>query len=303
MDGATLIRRIRLDAATRGLPCVLLTASEDAGAQLRALDAGADAFVRKDDDMDVVLARLAAVMRRQADQPVEQLTSLSGPRKILAVDDSVTFLNELADTLRREGYEVSLARSGEEALDLLAVQPVDCILMDLVMPGMGGKEACIRIKAAAGVRDIPLILLTAHDDRTAMLEGLSAGADDYISKSSEFEVLCARVLAQIRRKQFEDENRRYREELLERELTATEERSAASLPRLEPPWSMSCSGRSRSGRAHSRHRSSASGTPSAWPPSACFLPASPTKSTIRLPSSSAISSSCVSHSPTSPPYG
>ncbi len=229
MDGATLIRRVRLDAATRGLPCVLLTASEDRGAQVRALDAGADAFVRKDDDMDLILARIAAVMRRYADRPPEQVVSLSGPRKILAVDDSVTYLNELAEALRAEGYEVSLARSGEEALDLLAVQPVDCILMDLVMPGMGGKEACVRIKAATGVRDIPLILLTAHDDRTAMLEGLSAGADDYISKSSEFEVLCARVLAQIRRKQFEDENRRYREELLGRELAASEERSARVL--------------------------------------------------------------------------
>lgn len=229
MDGATLIRRVRLDAATRDLPCILLTASEDSGAQLRALDAGADAFVRKDDDMDVILARVAAVMRRQMDRPLDKVASLSGPRKILAVDDSLTYLNELAESLRSEGYEVSVARSGEEALELLAVQPVDCILMDLMMPGIGGREACLRIKAAPGVRDIPLILLTAHDDRIAMLDGLSAGADDYISKSSEFEVLSARVLAQIRRKQFEDENRRYREELLGRELAATEERSARVL--------------------------------------------------------------------------
>src|SRR5690606_33745746 len=121
------------------------------------------------------------------------------------------------------------AHSGEEALDLLAVQQVDCILMDVQMPGMGGLEACARIKAAPGVRDIPLILLTARTERAAMLEGFRAGADDYISKSSEFEVLSARVLAQIRRKQFDDENRRYREELLGRELTAAEERSARVL--------------------------------------------------------------------------
>ena len=62
-----------------------------------------------------------------------------------------------------------------------------------------------------------------------MIEGLGAGADDYISKSSEFEVLRARVLAQIRRKQFEDENRRIREELLNRELEAAEERAAREL--------------------------------------------------------------------------
>jgi DNA-binding response OmpR family regulator len=229
MDGATLIRRVRLDAAFRAIPCLLLTASEEGSAQLRALEAGADAFVRKDEDMEIILARLGAIMRRAADNPVDLVASLIGPRKILAVDDSLTYLNELAAALGGEGYDVSLARSGEEALELLAVQPVDCILMDLMMPGIGGTEACLRIKAAPGVRDIPLILLTARDDRGAMLEGLNAGADDYISKSSEFEVLRARVRAQIRRKQFEDENRRVREELLCRELEAAEQRSAREL--------------------------------------------------------------------------
>ena len=62
IDGATLIRRIRLDAALRRTPCVLLTASEGAGAELKALDAGADAFVRKE-DLELIMARLGAVLR------------------------------------------------------------------------------------------------------------------------------------------------------------------------------------------------------------------------------------------------
>jgi CheY-like chemotaxis protein len=226
MDGASVIRRVRLDAATRAMPCLLLTAYEERGSQLRALEAGTDAFVPKDGDMEVVLARLAVVMRRLADPAMAHIASLGGPRKILAVDDSPTFLAELSDALRGEGYEVSTAPSGEEAIELLAVQPVDCILMDLMMPGMGGREACLRIKAAPGVRDIPLILLTARDDRDTMLDGLSAGADDFIVKSSEFEVLAARVLTQIRRKQFEDESRRFRDELMGRELEAADERAA-----------------------------------------------------------------------------
>ena len=92
----------------------------------------------------------------------------------------MTYLHELADALRGEGYDVVLARSGEEALELLAVQPVDCILLDLLMPGLGGSETCRRIKAAPVVRDIPLIMLTALEDRERMIDGLSAGADDYI---------------------------------------------------------------------------------------------------------------------------
>jgi two-component system NtrC family sensor kinase len=231
IDGATVIRRIRLDAVLRDVPCLLLTASDDTSAELRALDAGADAFVRKEDDLDVILAKLAAVLRRStARKPGDAATrSLLGPKKILAVDDSLTYLHELADALKGEGYDVVMARSGEEAIELLAVQTVDCILLDLVMPGLGGQETCQRIKAAPTLRNVPLIMLTALENREAMIQGLGAGADDYISKSSEFDVLKARVRAQIRRKQFEDENRRIREELLRQELEAAEARAARQL--------------------------------------------------------------------------
>jgi two-component system, NtrC family, sensor kinase len=229
MDGATVIRRLRLDAALRGLPCLLLTASEDQGAELQALDAGADAFVRKEEDMDVILARLAAMLRSARTEP-EAAASLASPKRILAVDDSMTYLQELASALRDEGYDVVLARSGEEAIDMLAVQNVDCILMDLMMPGIGGQETCRRIKASSGaLRNTPLIMLTAVEDRQALIEGLSTGADDYIAKSGEFDVLRARIQAQIRRKQFEDETRRIRDQLLHSELEAAEARAARQL--------------------------------------------------------------------------
>jgi DNA-binding response OmpR family regulator len=234
IDGATVIRRIRLDAALRGLPCLLLTASEDRGAEMHALDAGADAFVRKDDDVALIIARLKAVLRSaggrlEAATDAHGATSLLGPKKILAVDDSETYLQELADALRSDGYELVLARSGEEALQLLAVQAVDCILLDLMMPGMSGRETCRRIKLAPDIRDIPVLMLTAVEDRAAMIQGLTAGADDYIAKSSDFDLVRARVLAQIRRKQFEDETRRIREQLLRAELEAIEARTARAM--------------------------------------------------------------------------
>jgi two-component system NtrC family sensor kinase len=228
MDGTTVIRRLRLDAALRGLPCLLLTASEEQGAELRALDAGADAFVRKDEDMDVILARLAAMLRTARTQP-EATSSLASPKRILAVDDSVTYLQELASALHDEGYDVVLAHSGEEAIEMLAVQNVDCILLDLMMPGIGGQETCRRIKASPTLRNIPLIVLTAVEDRRALIEGLGTGADDYMAKSNEFDVLRARIQAQMRRKQFEDENRRIRDQLLHSELAALEARAAREL--------------------------------------------------------------------------
>lgn len=227
IDGATVIRRIRLDAALRALPCLLLTASEDRNAEVHALDAGADAFVRKEDDETIVLARLNAMLRTAGEQAAQGETgSLLSRKKVLAVDDSETYLQELAHALRGDGYEVVLARSGEEALELLTVEPVDCILLDLLMPGIGGRETCRRVKSAPGMRDIPIVMLTAVEDRQAMIQGLSAGADDYIAKSSDLELLRARVLAQIRRKQFADENRRIRDQLLRAEIESLEARTA-----------------------------------------------------------------------------
>jgi two-component system NtrC family sensor kinase len=228
MDGAAVIRRVRLDPALRTIPCVLLTGSDNAAEEIYALNAGADAFVRKESDAELILARLRAVMRTAHSEPADSVSLLS-PKRILAVDDSITYLMSLADQLRDEGYDVAQATSGEEALDLLAVQHVDCILLDRIMPGLSGTETCERIKAAPVVRDIPLIMLTSLESREAMIDGFSAGADDFISKSSGLDVLKARVQAQIRRKQFEDEHRSVREQLLRSEHEASEARSAREL--------------------------------------------------------------------------
>lgn len=229
LDGPTVIRRIRLDAALRATPCVLLTGSEAHDSEIEALDSGADAFARKDGEVDVLLARLGALLRDAGERSMSAPASLQAPKKILAVDDSPTYLGELASVLRSEGYDVIPARSGEEALELLAAQQVDCILLDVIMPGLGGRKTCAQIKASPALRDTPLIMLTAIDDREAMIGGLIAGADDYISKSSDLEVLRARVRAQLRRKQSELETRQIREQLLQKEIEAAEARSARLL--------------------------------------------------------------------------
>ena len=233
IDGSTVIRRIRADAALRSTPCILLTGSEERSDELKALDAGADAYVRKGEDTQIILARVTAVLR-SAGSPSAVLTtsSLLGPKKILTVDDSLTYLHEVAAQLRQEGYDVIPARSGEEALELLSVQSVDCILLDLVMPGLSGQETCRRIKGSAAWRDIPLIMHTALEEQAAMIEGINAGADDYIAKSSDLEVLCARVRAQLRRKQFEDENRNIREQLLQKEVEVVAANSARELAEI-----------------------------------------------------------------------
>jgi len=231
MDGATVIRRLKQDVTLRDIPCLLLTGSEDPGDELRTLDAGADAYVRKDENTDVVLARIAALLRtgRQLVVFGPPGSTLLGPKRILTVDDSFTYLHELADELREEGYDVILAGSGKEALELLEVQSVDCILLDLLMPNLSGKETCQIIKKRATWRQIPLVILTAVEEAQALVEGINAGADDYVPKSSDFGVLKARVRAQLRRKQFEDENHSIHEQLLQKELEVAQAKASQEI--------------------------------------------------------------------------
>ena len=228
MGGDVVIRRIRLDPALRGTPCLLLTGSDDAAAEIGALDAGADAFARKESDVDIVIARLAAMLRSATSTAADPQSAL-GPKRVLVVDDNEDYLDLIAEELRRDGYDVVQAASGAQAIELLAVQAVDCVVVDTVMPGLSGIETCRRIKHAPSLRDTPLILMTSRDGRDVILEAFAEGADDFVSKNLGVDVVAARVKAQIRRKRFSDEHRHVRERLLRSETEAAEARAARQL--------------------------------------------------------------------------
>jgi signal transduction histidine kinase len=228
IDGATVIRRIRLDPALRDTPCILMTAADDYATELQMLDAGADAFVRKQQNLAIVPAKLNAVLRQSAEQlPIEVTGSLHGPSKVLALTPDRDRLAELAASLRDEGYDVIPVAQTGDALDLLAAQPVDCIVFGLGLSGDLGRDACRRIKDVPVIGETPVVMTGENDDD--MLACLAAGADDYVRSGSGAEALRAHVRTQIRRKQSLDESRRIREELMRRELDAAEERSARQL--------------------------------------------------------------------------
>jgi DNA-binding response OmpR family regulator len=228
IDGATVIRRMRLDPALRDIPCLLMTASDDYATEVQMLEAGADAFVRKQQDLAVVLAKLAAVLRSSAEQlPIEVTGSLHGPGKVLTVTADRQRLRVLGDALRDDGYDVVAAGSGDDALELLAAQPVDCVVLSLDSSGGDARDTCRRIKEVPQIGDTPVIMTGDHDD--ALLDCLGAGADDYVRSADGAEALRAHVRGQIRRKQSLDESRRIREELMRRELDAAGERAARQL--------------------------------------------------------------------------
>ena len=204
----------------------LVEAPRTAGAL--ALAAGPDANALKAPPEHVPSCLEAPLRSTPEPTPRRPGRSLPEPERVLAVDDSATYLGELADRLRSEGYDVTLARRGEEALALLETQRVDAILLDLVMPGLSGMETCRRVKATKELRTIPLILMTAHDGHDAMLEGIEAGADDYVAKTSDLEVLVARLRAQLRQRRFEEEHRRVHTALLKQEAETRAAREHAA---------------------------------------------------------------------------
>ena len=130
--------------------------------------------------------------------------SREGNRRILVVDDVVTNLRLVQGHLRRAGYRVLLASSGEEALTSIRDEQPDLVLLDVIMPGLDGFETCRRIRQAESTRHIPVILLTSLNDLDHKAEGQQAGADDFISKPFDRSELLIRVRSLLRIKALHD---------------------------------------------------------------------------------------------------
>jgi len=116
--------------------------------------------------------------------------------RILVVDDEPQIRRVMRTTFTAQGYIVSEARSGEEALEKLRSERPDLLLLDMNMPGIGGLEACREIRATS---DVAIIMLTIRDSEQDKVEALDAGADDYIVKPFHARELLARVRAALRR--------------------------------------------------------------------------------------------------------
>jgi DNA-binding response OmpR family regulator len=114
-------------------------------------------------------------------------------RTILVVDDSRTHLNRLGHGLGQLGYLVVLSDRGSEALDLIEGRGFDLVLLDMEMPELSGMHVLQEIRGSRDTADLPVIMVTARGDSPAVIEALSAGADDYVAKPFAFEVLAARI--------------------------------------------------------------------------------------------------------------
>ena len=121
---------------------------------------------------------------------------MAAPSRILVVDDDHAIAEMVGIVLRGKGFDVVTAPDGASALDAFDRVGPDLVLLDLMLPGMDGIEVCRELRRRSGV---PVIMLTARSDTSDVVEGLEAGADDYLTKPFEPDELVARIRARVRR--------------------------------------------------------------------------------------------------------
>src|SRR5579864_5138879 len=119
--------------------------------------------------------------------------------KILIIEDEVSLVEVLTYNLQREGYEVVVASEGKEGLRKGQTHLPDLIILDLMLPGLGGLDICRELRASPKTARIPILMLTAKAEETDQVIGFALGADDYVTKPFSVKVLLQRIKVLLRR--------------------------------------------------------------------------------------------------------
>lgn len=193
-NGADLLREMRADPELRHIPVIVISSMAPQGPAPDDVpvdpEFGADGYLGKPFDPQRMV-RLA-----------EEVCSANlGGKRFLLVDDSPTFSFALASILRQQGNTVLCVDTGEQALELLESEQFDCVILDMVMPGIGGLETCRRLRQMRSCKDLPVVMLTANENTSGRSQGVAVGADEFLLKSHRFERLVAQIRSLLRRKQ------------------------------------------------------------------------------------------------------
>lgn len=228
INGEEFCRRMRIGINTRAIPVLLLTGQSGAAVEASALESGADDFVCKTEDEDLLLLRIDALLRKSHVHDVlASVQTRVGSIKVLVVEDSASYRQLLVDKLSSDGYRLVEAETGEQALARLAQEPFDAVVLDLVLPDISGAEVCRRMAQSRRTLDNTFFVLAlmGQESRHDMEELLAAGADDVMGKSRDMDVIRARLRALVRRKLMFDENQAISREFQERERELLQERA------------------------------------------------------------------------------
>ncbi len=137
------------------------------------------------------------------------------PDRVLIVDDNEVNRDLLAKRLQRQGYEVTVASNGFEALEILGSMSLDLVLLDIMMPQMNGYQVLETLKADPALRHIPVVMISAVNDIDSVVRCIELGAEDYLSKPFNPVLLKARINACLEKKRLRDQEQAYLKKLAE----------------------------------------------------------------------------------------
>ncbi|WP_336487254.1 response regulator [Methylobacterium nigriterrae] len=232
MNGDEFTRQMRLSLRTRALPLLMLTGARDGERQ--GLESGADAYVAKSADRDLLILRIRALLRERKGVPAAEGPGVAAFRRgrVLVVDGSTTYRTFLSGLLTQEGHAVTAADGQEAALAALdaAGASFDCVTVDLLGPAYDGLGLCRAIhQRRTGAEAAPFQLVGIAGSAPAkdfLVDAFAAGADDVVSKA-EAEILVMRVRGLVRRRLLEEDDRRIAGEFGDRERALERARAEA----------------------------------------------------------------------------
>jgi CheY-like chemotaxis protein len=216
MDGWSLTRSLRAEPWAASIPIIAVSALALPSDRARAIEAGCDDFVSKPfapAELRAILLRYFPGGAAQVPASRDGAPTIRGPvpiplGKVLIVDDEIANVELLARRLEAIGCQTQVASSGERAIALARTEQPDLILLDVMMPGMDGLQACRRLKSQPETADIPVIFVTAKDRSEDVSKGFEVGGIDYIAKPFEPIELAARVRSAIFTKRLQDQLRK-----------------------------------------------------------------------------------------------
>jgi CheY-like chemotaxis protein/serine/threonine protein kinase len=196
LDGWAATRRLKAAPATQSIPVIALTAHAMVGDRERALAAGCNDYETKPVDLPRLTEKINALVSRkeEAARPEKEF-------HLLVTDDNEMNRDMLSRRLERQGYRVTAATTGAEALDFIRKQPFDLVLLDVMMPEMNGMEVLRIIRSTYSLLDLPVIMVTAKDQSKDIVAALQRGANDYVTKPLDFPVVLARIQTHLAMRQ------------------------------------------------------------------------------------------------------
>jgi two-component system NtrC family sensor kinase len=219
--GDELCRHLKLNINTQCIPTLMLNVEDGDESHCYGLESGADDYLPEHIDDDMLVVKTKSLLQKSGES---QLlfgvgSSLFRHSRILAIDDNPTYLKFLDENFKEDGIRIDKTTSGKEALKKIKKNKYDCLLVDLVMPGVDGIEICQKVLDMRRSSEAPMVLmLTAHESKEDMTRALAAGADDFVGKSSHISIIKARMSALLRRKFIQEDNQRIFEQLKLKEL-------------------------------------------------------------------------------------